>query len=88
MAARLTRAGGGRQTRGVRLEPVRENVLRVTATRQELAVIVAAARMALEAMRQDPDAPREAVGLLGRVLADYDAAAADQDAAGASGPPM
>jgi hypothetical protein len=59
----------------VRVEPVRENVLRLTATRQELAVLVAAARMALDAMRGDPAAPREAVELLGRVVADYDAAA-------------
>jgi len=66
----------------VRIEPLRENVLQVTATRQELAVLVAAARMALEAMRRDPDAPQDALDLLGRVVADYDAAASDRGTAG------
>ena len=68
----------------MRVEAVRANVLRVTATRQELAVLVAAARMAHDAMREDPSAPREALELLGRVVADYDAAAAS---AGTEPPP-
>jgi len=53
---------------------VRENVFNVTATGQELSALVAAARMALEAMLDDPHAPAGAIRLLERVLADYDAA--------------
>jgi hypothetical protein len=53
---------------------VRENVFTVTATSQELSALVAAARMALEAMLDDPHAPAGAIRLLERVLADYDAA--------------
>ena len=53
---------------------LRENVFEVTATGQELSALVAAARMALEAMLDDPHAPEEGVRLLERVLADYDAA--------------
>jgi hypothetical protein len=81
--ARLTGPPPAGKTAPVKVEPVRENVLRLTATRQELAVLVAAARMALDAMSDDPSAPREAVELLGRVVADYDAAAG----AGAGGSP-
>jgi len=58
----------------VKLERIRENVLTLTATSQELAALVAAARMALDAMLDDPNAPPEAVRLLERILADYDAA--------------
>jgi hypothetical protein len=58
----------------VKIERVRENVFTVTATSQELSALVAAARMALDAMLDDPNAPAEAVRLLERVLADYDAA--------------
>ena len=53
---------------------IRENVFDVTATSQELSALVAAARMAFEAMLDDPRAPEEGVRLLERVLADYDAA--------------
>jgi hypothetical protein len=61
----------------VRIEHARENVFTVTATGQELSALVAAARMALEAMREQPDAaPREAVEILSHVLADFDAARA------------
>lgn len=58
----------------MKVERVRENVFTVTATSQELSALVAAARMALDALRGDPRAPAEAVSLLERVLADYDAA--------------
>ena len=59
----------------VRIERPRENVFTVTATSQELSTLVAAARMALEAMRaasQPP--PREAVETLERVLREFDLA--------------
>ena len=60
----------------MKLERARENVLTLTATSQELAALVAAARMALDAMLDDPNAPLEAVRLLERILADYDVAIA------------
>jgi hypothetical protein len=62
----------------MKLERTRENVLTLTATSQELAALIAAARMALDAMLDDPNAPTEAVRLLERILADYDAAIARQ----------
>jgi hypothetical protein len=59
----------------VRIERPRENVFTVTATSQELSALVAAARMALEAMRAAPEPPpREAVEILERVLRDFDLA--------------
>jgi hypothetical protein len=59
----------------MRIERVRENVLTVTATSQELAALVGAARMALEAMRRAPDPPpAQALETLSRVLADFDRA--------------
>ena len=57
------------------VERKRDNVLTVTATGQELAALVAGARMALSAMRARPDqAPAEGVELLEHVLADFDRA--------------
>ena len=41
----------------VRVEPTPENAFTVTATSQELSALVAAARMALEAMRGAPEPP-------------------------------
>jgi hypothetical protein len=59
----------------VRIEQTRDNVFTVVATSQELAALVAAARMALEAMRAAPQPPpAEAVETLERVLGDYDRA--------------
>ena len=59
----------------MRIERARENVFTVTATSQELSALIAAARMALEAMRAAPEPPpRQAVELLERVLGDFDAA--------------
>jgi hypothetical protein len=58
----------------VRVERTRENIFTVTATSQELSALVAAARMARDVMLDDPHAPVEAIRLLERVLADYDAA--------------
>lgn len=58
----------------VKVEQIRENAFAVTATSQELSALIAAARMALDAMLDDPHAPPEAIRLLERVLADYDAA--------------
>jgi hypothetical protein len=58
----------------VKVERTRENIFTVTATSQELSALVAAARMARDAMLDDPHAPAQAIRLLERVLADYDAA--------------
>lgn len=61
----------------MRVERVRENVFTVTATGQELSALVAAARMAVEAMRGAPEPPpAEAVEILERVLGDFDRARA------------
>ena len=57
----------------MRIERPRENVFTVTATSQELSALVAAARMALEAMRSAPEPPRkETVEILERVLRDFE----------------
>jgi hypothetical protein len=59
----------------VRIERARENVFTVTATSQELSALVAAARMALEAMRSAPEPPPPAAfELLERVLGEFDSA--------------
>ena len=59
----------------MRIERSRENVFTVTATTQELSTLVAAARMALEAMRAAPEPPPAAVlETLERVLSDFDQA--------------
>ena len=60
--------------RPVKVERTRENIFTVTATSQELSALVAAARMALDAMLDDPRAPAEAIRILELVLADYDRA--------------
>lgn len=59
----------------MRVERTRENVLTVTATSQELSALVAAARMARDAMRDaSHPPPAEALGVLDAVLRDYDTA--------------
>ena len=59
----------------MRIERARENVFTVTATGQELSTLVAAARMALEAMRSAPEPPPATVlDALERVLSDFDRA--------------
>lgn len=59
----------------MRIERARENVFTVTATSQELSALVAAARMAFEAMRSAPQPPPTAVlDALERVLSDFDRA--------------
>jgi type VI protein secretion system component VasF len=59
----------------MRIEQSRDNVFTVTATGQELSALVAAARMALEAMRSAPEPPpAEALQILERVLRDFDQA--------------
>jgi hypothetical protein len=59
----------------MRIERSRENVLTVSATTQELSTLVAAARMALEAMRSAPEPPpTAALEALERVLSDFDRA--------------
>jgi hypothetical protein len=61
----------------MRVERTRENVFTLTATSQELAALVGAARMALEAMRGAPEPPPpQVLETLGRVIADFDAARA------------
>jgi hypothetical protein len=67
----------------VRVERSGENVFTVTATSQELSALVAAARMALGAMKREPGAvPVEAIEILERVLADFDRARARLGAPG------
>ena len=59
----------------MRIERARENVFTVTATSQELSALVAAARMAFEAMRSAPEPPPPVVlDTLERVLSDFDRA--------------
>jgi hypothetical protein len=59
----------------VRIRRDRENVLTVTATSQELSALVAAARLAHDAMRAAPEPPpAAAMQRLEAVLADYDKA--------------
>jgi hypothetical protein len=59
------------------IEQARPNVFTVTATSQELAALVAGARMALDIMRRDPDrTPPEAAKQLEDVLDDFERAAA------------
>ena len=58
----------------MKLEQIRPNVFRLTGTSQEVSALIAAGRLALEGMRDDPDAPPQAVEALTRVLRDYDAA--------------
>lgn len=59
----------------MRIERARENVFTVTATSQELSALVAAARMAYEAMRSAPEPPPTVVlDALERVLSDFDRA--------------
>jgi hypothetical protein len=56
----------------MRVERVRDNVYSLTATRQEMGALVAAARMAVDVMRADPSAPPQAIALVESVLADWD----------------
>jgi hypothetical protein len=58
------------------IEAVRPNVLELRLTTTELGALVAAARMALDALRAAPpgSVPADAVDTLERVLADYDRA--------------
>jgi hypothetical protein len=63
----------------MKVEELRPNVFRLTATGPELSSLVAAARMALDGLRREPRAPEEAVELLARVLADYDRSVAGRE---------
>jgi hypothetical protein len=58
----------------MRVVHARENVFEIIATGQELAALVAGARMALDVMRAAPEPPAAAIELLERVLADFDRA--------------
>ena len=59
----------------MKVEQIRENVFTVTATSQELSALLAAARMAFEAMRSAPEPPPAVVlDALERVLSDFDRA--------------
>lgn len=61
----------------MRIERARDNVFTLTATSQELSALVAAARMAAEAMRAAPEPPPPGVlDVLDRVLSDFDSARA------------
>lgn len=64
----------------MRIERARENVFTVTVTSQELSALVAAARMASEAMRSAPEPPPAVViDALEHVLSDFDRARARMD---------
>lgn len=58
----------------MKLEQTRPNVFRLTANGSELSALVAAARMALDLMRGDSNAPPETLQTVERVLTDFDAA--------------
>ena len=60
----------------MRIAEADRGVLVLTASRREITTIVAAARMALELMNADADAPAEARVQLTTTLRDYDAAIA------------
>jgi hypothetical protein len=60
----------------MRIAAADRNVVVLTASRHELTTIVAAARMALEVLDADVNAPAEARARLTRALRDYDAAIA------------
>jgi hypothetical protein len=70
----------------VKVAQVRPNVYSLTGSRQEIGSLVAAARMAVEMMRADPRAPKEAIGLLEGVLADWDGAVAREGREGSPPP--
>jgi len=73
-------------SRPVKVDRPRPNVYSLTGTSHELGALVAAARMALDILRADPNAPKDAVPLLEGVLADWDAALTRQGRSG-GGPP-
>ena len=58
----------------MKLEQLRPNVFRLTLASQELTALVAAARLARDAMLDDPNAPHGALEHLDSVLRDYDRA--------------
>jgi hypothetical protein len=60
----------------MKLEKIRPNVFALTGTSQEVSALIAAGRLAVDVMRRDARAPREALELLERVLGDYDRALA------------
>jgi hypothetical protein len=60
----------------LKIAQTRPNVFTVTATAQELSMLIAAGRMSVAAMEEDPHAPTEALELLRSVLEDYDRALA------------
>jgi hypothetical protein len=60
----------------MKLERARPNVFTLTVASQELSALIAAARLAVDAMRTDPEAPKDALQLLARILDDYDRALA------------
>jgi hypothetical protein len=81
-SSRRTTSENGR----MKVERVRENTFTLTATSQELSALVAAARMALDAMRTAPKPPpREVLEILERVLADFDRARARLASTGGQG---
>lgn len=58
----------------MRIVALTGNVVTIAATRQELGVLVAAARMALDAVVADAAVPEAARNRLAAVLHDYDSA--------------
>jgi hypothetical protein len=60
----------------MRIVAADRNLITITATRHEITTIVAAARMALELINADIDAPADARAQLARALRQYDTAIA------------
>ncbi|MGH2920813.1 MAG: hypothetical protein ACRDKU_01935 [Gaiellaceae bacterium] len=58
----------------MKVEQIRPDVFTLVATSHELSLLIAAARMALDFMRDDQNAPPAAIDALERILRDYDAA--------------
>lgn len=56
----------------MKIEQARENVFTLTMSSQELSALIAAGRIARDAMAEDPRSPKEIVSLLEQVLDDYD----------------
>ena len=86
-AARRHGEAGRISSRAVKVYRPRPNVYSLTGTRQELGALVAAARMALDILRADPEAPKSAIPLLEGVLADWDAALAREGEGDGAPPP-
>ena len=62
----------------MKVESRRANVFTLTLTSQELSALIASTRMTRDAMSNDAQAPAELVGMLDRLLFDYDRATTER----------